>query len=231
MSVPIPDPLLPSDRLRVTPWPDPVIDALGHDPRSSYVEQFWLSVLGPSTTWLLRRLAAGLDAEPEGFDLALSETARSLGLGDKNGRHSPFVRSLTRCCQFGLAQVCGGDGLAVRRKLPPLNRHQVSRLPATLQDAHRRWLEADLRTPSATQRLRRARRLALSLVELGEDPEAAERQLHRWKFHPAMAHEAVRWALDRHRQADAAAAGHESLAGSRKDLRSCETDDLGGDAA
>ena len=38
--------------LAIRPWPDPVIDAVGHDPRSSYVEHFWLGVLGPSTTWL-----------------------------------------------------------------------------------------------------------------------------------------------------------------------------------
>jgi len=27
--------------LRVTPWPDPVLDVLGHDPRSWYAETFW----------------------------------------------------------------------------------------------------------------------------------------------------------------------------------------------
>ena len=32
------------------PWLDPVIDELGHDPRSAYVETFWLPVLGPPTT-------------------------------------------------------------------------------------------------------------------------------------------------------------------------------------
>ena len=42
---------------------------------------------------------------------------------------------------------------------------------------------------------RRCRALALSLVHLGEDPETAEVQLHRWHFHPAMAHESVTWAL------------------------------------
>jgi hypothetical protein len=40
----------------------------------------------------------------------------------------------------------------------------------------------------------RARRLALTLLELGEDLETTERQLHRWRFHPAVAYEAVRWA-------------------------------------
>jgi hypothetical protein len=40
----------PPTTLTVRPWPDGVIDALGHDPRSAYVEQFWLGILGPSTT-------------------------------------------------------------------------------------------------------------------------------------------------------------------------------------
>ena len=50
-------PDLATDCILIRPWPDPVIDRLGHDPRSPYVEQFWLGVLGPSTTWLMRRLA------------------------------------------------------------------------------------------------------------------------------------------------------------------------------
>ena len=217
---------------RCTSAPGPTRSSTGSatTPAPPYVEQFWLGILGPSTTWLLRRLAAGLDARPDGYDLTLDDTARSLGLGMKGGRHSPFVRALVRACQFRLAQMFGGDGLAVRRKLPPLSRHQLSRLPATLQDAHRRWMEAELRTPDATQRLRRSRRLALSLIEIGEDPEAAERQLHRWKFHPAMASDAVRWALDRHRQAAAAFAPDAGVA-ARHDLRNCDADDIGGDAA
>ena len=35
------------DPLHVVRWHDPLIDQLGHDPRSRYVEQFWLGVLGP----------------------------------------------------------------------------------------------------------------------------------------------------------------------------------------
>ena len=31
--------------LCVEPWHDPVIDEVGHDPRSAYVETFWLPVL------------------------------------------------------------------------------------------------------------------------------------------------------------------------------------------
>lgn len=40
---------LPADHLRISRWDDPVVDAIGHDPRSTYVERFWLALLGPST--------------------------------------------------------------------------------------------------------------------------------------------------------------------------------------
>ena len=193
----------------VRPWPDGVIDALGHDPRSSYVEQFWLGILGPSTTWLLRRLAAGLEAHPEGFDLPLADTAQALGLGSKGGRHSPFMRALGRCCQFDLAEARPDGVLAVRRKLPPLSRRQLLRLPPSLQAAHAEWQQAQLRTPAADQLRDRCRRLALSLIELGEDLEATERQLQRWKFHPMLSREAAMWAWDRHRRALAVAEGRE----------------------
>ena len=195
-------PALQLDSLHVVPWPDDVIDALGHDPRSNYVEMFWLGTLGPSTTWLLRRLVAGLDTSPEGYDLSLSETATCLGLGNKGGRHSPFVRALTRCVQFDMAQHQGERTLAVRRKVPPLNRRQVQRLPLSLQEAHDRLQEDQLRIPLAEQQRQRARHLALSLLELGEEPELAERQLLRWRYHPAMANEAMAWAVAR---SDAAA--------------------------
>jgi hypothetical protein len=114
--------------LHIRPWSDDVVEKLGFHPRSSYVEDFWLGILGPSTTWLLRRLAAGFEYSPDGFALNLAETARSLGLGDRSGQHSPSVRSINRTVQFGLAQVSGPEELSVRRRLPPLNRAQLLRL-------------------------------------------------------------------------------------------------------
>lgn len=200
------EPAEPSDVITIRPWPDDVIDLLGHDPRSNYVETYWLSILGPSTTWLLRRLVAGLEASPSGFDLPLSETASCLGLGNKGGRHSPFMRSLTRCVQFDLAQPQGDTVLAVRRKVPPLNRRQVLRLPPSLQALHQAWQEAQLDTPAREQQRQRGRHLALSLYQLGEDVEAVERQLLRWKYDPILAREVSAWGWDRHRSALAAAA-------------------------
>ncbi len=197
--MPVLDPPTPLGTLTVTAWPDQVVDALGHDPRSAYVETFWLPILGPSTTWFLRKVATELERRPEGFDLALDQAALALGLGGRGGRNSPFVRTIARSCQFELAQRCGETGLAVRRKLPPLTRPQVQRLPEAIRAEHERWQQHDLRVPTAEQRRRRARRLALSLIELGEPRDLAERQLHQWHFHPALACEAADWAWDHHR--------------------------------
>jgi hypothetical protein len=196
--MPLTDSLLTASSIAVEPWTDPVVDQLGHDPRSPYVERFWLATLGPSTVWLLRRLADGLDREPEGFSLDLQETARSIGVGMRGGRSSPFFRSVDRSCRFGAARFVAQDTLAVRRKLPPLTQRQVARLPMALQREHARWIAQEPRQPTVEQMRTRARQLALSLLEIGEDTSATERQLHRWRFHPAIAHDAVHWALEQH---------------------------------
>ena len=115
------------------------------------------------------------------------------------------MRSLARCCQFDLAEFHPGGGLLVRRKVPPLNRRQVQRLSEPLRTAHDEWQQAQLATPPVEQLRQRCRRLALSLFELGEDVEATERQLHRWRFHPRVAREATAWAWRRHTEAKEAA--------------------------
>ncbi len=200
------------------PWSDPVIDRLGHDPRSAYVERFWLSILGPSTTWLLRRLANDLDEHPEGLEIDLGSTARSLGLGTRAGPNAPFGRAVRRACDFGLARFEGRESLAVRRRVPPLTRGQVNRLPIALRDEHRSWQERSLVSSGAEDVRRRARRLALSLVELGEDRESTERQLHRWRFHPAIAFESTAWAWEhQHRPSHEADQGTETDPGAPGD--------------
>lgn len=195
-----PDPVLPSETIAIEPWPDPVIDRLGHDPRSAYVERFWLPVLGPSTVWFLRRVADALDDAPDGFDLDLIDTARSLGVGMRGGRNSPMLRTIDRCCRFGAARMQGPDAIAVRRRLAPLTRVQAERLPPSLRDDHDTWLSAPRTSPAFPDLLERARTLALTLVELGEPNDDVEHQLHRLRFHPAVAHDALRWALSQPRR-------------------------------
>jgi hypothetical protein len=193
----------PPTSLTVRPWPDSVLDRVGIDPRSPYVERFWLPLLGPSSVLLLRRLATELEANPAEVELPVDDTAKSLGLGMRGGKTSPFLRTVHRCCQFHLTHLDEANGvLLARRKMPPLTRPQVNRLPERLQESHAAWQDEALRADADAERLRhRARHLALSLFELGEDVESTERQLGRWRFHPAIARDAVAWALQRHRAA------------------------------
>lgn len=127
----------------VRSWMDAPTAVPDFDPRSSYVELFWLGILGPSATLLLRRLATGLVHNPDGFDLSIIDTARSLGLGRPTGRQSPFVRAVHRCCLFRLARF-NGPVLEVRPRVPALHPIQLERLPESLQLAHHA-LEARIR--------------------------------------------------------------------------------------
>jgi hypothetical protein len=173
-------------RLRIVPWIDPVADPHGVHPCSRYVELYWLGIVGPSTTWLLRRLSYGLDVHQDGFDLDLTETARSLGLGDRMGKNSPFRRALQRLCTFELARPHGPGGLAVRTRIPPLPLRHLSRLPEPLQQSHRRWV-TEQQLPEPEQMRRRARRLAAGLASSGRTQAEIEKQLGSWQFHPAVA--------------------------------------------
>ncbi len=196
--------------IAIKPWPDPVIDTLGHDPRSLYVETFWLPTLGPTTLLLLRHLAARFDRQPEGLQLKVAETSQALGLGQRDGTSSPLLRSLNRLTQFDLACDDGKGTIAVRRNVPPVNRRHVRRMPVELQATHDEWTEAQLAEPPLSTARRRARRLAFTLLEQGDDPDHVERVLHGVGFHPALCRDSAQWAYDRHREALEAIAGSPS---------------------
>ena len=181
--------------IRVMPWPDPVLDAVGHDPRSWYVETFWLPTLGPTALLLLRHLADRFDDNPKGVQLPVADTAAALGLGPREGQSSPLIRSLARLQQFELACSDGDTTIAVRTTLPPVHRRHVRRLPTALQARHAEWVEAQASSPVDIAR-RRARRFALTLLMQNEPIDAVERALHAGGFHPALAHEAARWARE-----------------------------------
>jgi hypothetical protein len=77
----------------------------GVEPASSYVETYWLPLLGPSATWALRRIAGWLVTAPSsGLWIPVEPLARSLGLGSARGRNCPMRRTLARLVDFRLAQ-------------------------------------------------------------------------------------------------------------------------------
>ena len=176
--------------LHIVQWVDPVADPHGMHPCSRYVELYWLGIIGPSTTWLLRRINYGLEVHGNSYDLHLPETARALGLGDKMGKNSPFRRALARLITFELARPQGAGELAVRSYIPPLPLRHLSRLPESLQRSHRRWI-AEQQLPEPEQMRRRAIRLATGLAQAGHDRVAIERRLAEWRFHPSVAFHAA----------------------------------------
>ncbi len=160
--------------LTVVPWRDPVVDAMGFEVRSTYVELFWLSVLGPTSTWLLRRIVTGLDEYPLGYELDLGQTAGALGLSWSPATSNPFSKALHRCVMFGAAHLIT-NGIAVRRKLPLVAERHLRRMPAHLQAAHEPWARAT--TAHGVEPDERARLLAETLLATGDEPDVVEREL------------------------------------------------------
>ena len=127
-----------ADVIAVVPW-DEVSGHPAYDPRDSYVEHYWLPVIGPTCTLLLRRCAEVFESYFTGFDMNCVEMSRAMGLGNP-GRWAPFARAVHRLDLFGFAQPLGSvgtvDRLRVRRTVPVLSSRQVASLPITLRDAY-----------------------------------------------------------------------------------------------
>ena len=186
------DSCLSEPTLVIVPWHDDVVDPIGFDPRSTYVELFWLNVLGPTATWLLRRMALGLDQYPGGYELDLAETAKALGLGFIPGSNNPFSRAMQRCVLFGVAQPIAG-GLAVRRRIPPVATRHLQRMPDYLRHAHAAWSKQPANTDARDHT--RARVLADAMVTVGDDHDVIERQLLGLGVNPNLAISAMNAAL------------------------------------
>lgn len=120
-------------------WPDALADSTGHPVRSDYVERFWLGILGPTATWLLRRCSDEVLSAPTGAVVDLHPVAGSIGLAYHAGRHNPFSRGFDRLIMFGMMRHVGSHPqptFAVRTHVPSLALRQLARLPEQLQIAH-----------------------------------------------------------------------------------------------
>ena len=128
---------MPGDSSAITPWPDPVLDVLGHDPRSWYAETFWLPTLGPTALLLMRHLADRFERRTRAAStLPVADTAAALGLGPRDGEQSPLMRSLAPAPAVrARARARRPEVIAVRRTLPPVHRRHVRRLPARCRRA------------------------------------------------------------------------------------------------
>lgn len=137
---------LPVDgHITLVTWPDALSDATGHPVRSEYVERYWLGILGPTATWLLRRCSDEVLSHTTGVVVNLHHIAASIGLAYHAGRHNPFSRGFDRLIMFGMMRHVGNHPrptFAVRTHVPPLAGRQVARLPEQLQVAHADYLSS-----------------------------------------------------------------------------------------
>ena len=125
-----------------------------------------------TATWLIRHLATGLERHPDGYQIDLRSTAASMGMSYSSRRSSAFARAVQRCAMFGLTHQTS-DGMAVRRRIPPVAHRHLQRMPPTIQDEHERWQ----RTRISIDEMTRAHTLALAILDAGDEPDAVEHQL------------------------------------------------------
>ena len=163
------------DELYIIPWEaDPGTEPGTTRARPTSSTSGW-GTLGPSTTWFLRYCAGELE-RADGAAVELSEVAATLGIGHRGGANSPMSRAVTRACRFRAARPAGPGTLEVRRRLPTLNRRQLQRLPAAAQRRHEIFLMAANAAGGVDEQRRKARRLALGLIECGDGYDDAELQ-------------------------------------------------------
>lgn len=118
----------------ITSWHDPVVDEHGHDPRGTYVEWFWLPVIGPTATLAFRRFNELLAGGDE-ISVDLASLARSFGMN-----LGVFERAVNRLVMFGLASA-SPYGYAVRRSAPSVAARHEARYCPELRAAHRVHLD------------------------------------------------------------------------------------------
>jgi hypothetical protein len=126
--------------IHITKWDDPLVEEFGHGPRSMYTETVWLPVLGPTASWLYRRLGSWALHTEGGLDVDLNQLSASLGLGEGLGRNSKMAKALGRLVRFEIARAGGGE-LQVRTALPPLPMRIVKGLDPVTQTLHERYME------------------------------------------------------------------------------------------
>ena len=112
-----------------------------------YVETVWLPIIGPSSTWMLRRLAAWCEFWPDGSMVVLAELSEALGLTWSASPGSKVQHTLRRLVRFGLADW--SEVLAVATLLPPVSERQLARLSPSLIRTHDQLLAAAMASNAA----------------------------------------------------------------------------------
>jgi hypothetical protein len=109
--------------------------------RSPYIERFWLGILGPSATWLLRIVLAEIEQRDAPISFTSAILASRVGLADNTSWNSPLSRSIRRLIDFKIAKQSGAGHVSVSKYIPPLSLRQIGVLTADEKILHSRYLD------------------------------------------------------------------------------------------
>ena len=130
---------------------------------------------------------------PDGYGLVPHDFAQLIGLGTKTGRHSPFVRSVSRLCYFQLAYLANNT-LVVRTAIPWLDQRQLLRTPTFLQREHKAWENIESEQDPLRASRRRAATQALTAARDGSSTSEVAALIQRKHLHPTITATIADWA-------------------------------------
>lgn len=175
----------------------PTDDTGGVDPRSRYVDHYWMPILGPAAICLARTLMRMISRRAGEVRVELDHLRSVLGLGgDPAGQLGDALDALA---VRGIVILGDEDQLFVRADFPRLSDTQAAELPEALAAAHRSpgslLAAVSLDAPHGAARSpgphARALSLAATIDEILVNPSLDAGQLaHRWQHVIRLAEEA-----------------------------------------
>jgi hypothetical protein len=159
----------PELRIHPVPHPNAKVRQVGFPLDAGYVEQVWVSQLGPSATLMLRRIATLWQHQGQLATVDAIEFGRSLGLGPPATR-----RTIGRLLQFGMSRATS-DGLGVHTRVAPLSALQLRRVTPLTRQAHDRLLAAHLDRLACSAAADPTERITARLDHLERDRAARAR--------------------------------------------------------
>ncbi len=177
-----------SKMLAFQPWTDPHFDRWGSEPRSSYVERFWLPVLGPSSIVLARNIATAFDSNNGSYRINSAVQAASVGLAPGQLR-----RVIERLIGFGLAKYCDPNTVALRTAWPLIGSSAIRQLPKPLYQLHSDWILLTDTLDLASVQQRECWRLTIAEHGKGTSPVDLDAILRRLGCDQQLRIELVDW--------------------------------------
>jgi hypothetical protein len=174
--------------LQFDPWHDPHFDRWGVEPRSPYVERFWVPVLGPSAFVLARNITAVFASHHGSYNIDTETQAALIGTSPGQLR-----RIVERLVQFGLAKRIVTDHIAIRTSWPAIGNGALRQLPEPLRQAHGDWmLLTDTLDPEGAS-ARRWWRYTITAHGTGVSPVELDVHLRRMNCDEQLRVEFVDW--------------------------------------